>query len=214
MRKMDEREHMQRLADEGRDTVEMLSSPRKSERERRVVAAFLRCLGVDFRPDELIASESDPPDVIFRDACFEVMILLDKGRKMHADWKRKANQRDRARSLRDLFEPYHPSVPIPFREVVSLATAELVQKASHYGLKTCSQLDALVYINLLGKHLSPPFGTYVPEGLQAQGWRSVCFLLAPYSHVLSVTARAPVFLRRYEGKTSQKCQDPDMMFDL
>jgi len=81
---MDEQEHLRQLTDEARDMVDMLSSPRKSERERRVVAAFLRCLGVGFCPVELIAQESDPPDVVFRDARFEVMICRDEGRKMPA----------------------------------------------------------------------------------------------------------------------------------
>ncbi len=95
---MDEREYMRRLADEAHDTVDMLSSHRKGERERRAAAAFLRCLGVDFYPDELVSPESDPPDVIFRDARFEVMIMLGEGRRMHADWKEKANQRESAQS--------------------------------------------------------------------------------------------------------------------
>ena len=211
---MDEREYIRRLADQAHDTVDMLSSHRKGERERRAVAAFLRCLGVDFSPDELVTPESDPPDVIFRDARFEVMIMLDEGRKMHADWKKKAIQRDSAQSIDDLIESYHPSVPIPFRDVVSLVIAELGQKASHYGTNTCSELDALLSINLLGRHLYPLSEAQVPEELRAQGWRSVCFLVAPYSHVLSVTPKAPGFLRKYEGSTRQECQNPDVMFDL
>ena len=160
---MDEREYVRRLVDEAHDTVDMLSSHRKAERERRAAAAFLRCLGVDFSPDELITPESDPPDVIFQDARFEVTIKLDKGRKFHADWKKKANQRNSAKSLDDLTTPYHPSVPIPFRKVVSLVFAELEKKASHYGPETCSRLDALLYINLLGRHLYPLSEAYAPK---------------------------------------------------
>jgi len=211
---MDEREYIRQLAAEAHDTMDMLSSHRKGERERRVVAAFLRCLGVDFSSDELVTPESDPPDVIFRGARFEVMIMLDEGRKMHADWKKKANQRDAAQSLDDPIESYHPSVPIPFRDMVSLVIAEIGRKASHYEPNTRSQLDALLYINLLGRHLYPLSEAHVPWELQAQGWRSVCFLFAPYSHVLSVTPETPIFLRHYEGSTRQECQNPDMMFDL
>lgn len=210
---MDEREYVRQLAAEAQDTVDMLSSHRKGERERRAVAAFLRCLGVDFSPKELATPECDPPDVMFRDARFEVMIMLDEGRKMHADWKKKAGQRDSAQSLEELTESYHSSIPVPFQDVVSLVVAELGQKASHYGPNTCSQLDALLYINLLGKHLYPLSEAHVPEELHAQGWRSVCFIFAPYSHVLAVTPDAPEFLRQHEGSTRQECH-PDVLFDL
>lgn len=211
---MDEREYRRQLAAPAHDTVDMLSSHRKGERERRAVAAFLRCLGVDFFPDELVTPERDPPDVIFRDARFEAMIMLDVGRKMHADWKNKVEQRDSAQSLEELVESYHPSAPIPFQDVVSLVIAELRQKASHYGPNTCSQLDALLYINLLGRYLYPLSEAHAPEELHAQGWRSVCFLFAPYSHVLTVTPEGPEFLRQYEGSTRQECQNRDVMFDL
>ena len=211
---MDEREYVRQLAADAHETVGMLSSHRKGERERRAVAAFLRCLGVDFSPEELVAPECDPPDVVFRDARLEVMIMLDEGRKMHADWKKKAGQRDSSRSLEELVESSHPSIPVPFQDVVSLVVAELGQKASHYGSNTCSQLDALLYINLLGKRLYPLSKAHAPEELRAQGWRSVCFLFAPYSHVLAVTPETPEFLRQHEGGTRQECQNPDVMFHL
>lgn len=211
---MDEREYVRQLEALAHDTVDMLSSNRKGERERRAVAAFLRCLGVDFFPDDLVTPEHDPPDVIFRDARFEVMIMLDAERKMHADWKNKTKQYASAQSIEDLVGPYHPSVPIPFLDIVSLVIAELGPKAAHYGPDTCFQLDALLYINLFGRQLYPLSKAQVPEELRAHGWRSVCFLFAPYSHVLTVTPEAPGFLRQYEGSTRQECHNPDVMFDL
>lgn len=212
---MDEREYLRQLAVEAYDTVNMLSSPRKSERERRTVAAFLRCLGVDFSSEDLKTPKSDPPDVDFRTAHFEVMIKLDEGRKLHSDWKNKANQLDSTQCIEKLVEPYHPSTPVPFQDIVKLVIEELDRKASRYGQNTCSQLDALLYINLLGKHLYPPLSNaHVPEKLHTQGWRSVCFLFVPYGHVLAVTPEAPKFLRQYEGRTRQKCQNLDVLFDL
>jgi hypothetical protein len=50
--------------------------------------------------------------------------VLDKGRKMHADWKKEASRRDSAQNLDDLVEPYHPSAPMSFREAVCLVVAE------------------------------------------------------------------------------------------
>ncbi|HXV84222.1 MAG TPA: DUF1780 domain-containing protein [Candidatus Binatia bacterium] len=106
---MNEREYLRQLGDEAHHAVDMFSSHRKAERERRACAAFLRCLGVLFSSNELVTPESDPPDVIFQNARFEVMVVLDKERKMHADWKKEASRRDSAQTLDDLVEPHHPS---------------------------------------------------------------------------------------------------------
>lgn len=190
---MDERKYIRWLADEARDTVDMLSSHRKGERERRTCAAFLRCLGVEFSPHDLVTPESDPPDVVFRDARFEVMIALDKESKMHADWKKESNRRESAQTLDDLLEPYHPSVPMSFEEAVCLVVGELGSKASRYGSKTCSQLDALVYINRERRHLYPISEVNVPVEIRSQGWRSVSFLFPPYSHVMLAATDAQNF---------------------
>lgn len=40
------------------DTINLLGNPRKQERERRTCAAFLRCAGIAFEPDEVIAAEA------------------------------------------------------------------------------------------------------------------------------------------------------------
>lgn len=211
---MNEREYLQQLADEAHDTVGMLSSHRKAERERRACAAFLRCLGVHFSPNELVTPESDPPDVVFRDARFEVMVVLDRGRKMHADWKKEASRRDSAQTLDDLVEPYHPTVPMSFEEAVCLVVAELGPKGSHYGPRTCSQLDALVYVDCQGRHLYPISEASLPRELRAQGWRSVCVLFPPYSYVLFALPEAPEFLRDLEGIAKQECNNPDVWFDV
>lgn len=212
--KVNEQDYIWRLAAEAHETVDMLSSHRKGEREQRVSAAFLRCLGVDFSPDGLVAPANDPPDVVFRDARFEVMIVLDEGRRMHADWKEEASRRDSVHSLDDLAESYQSSVPMSLKEAVCLVVAKLRPKASHYGPKTCSQLDALVYINCKRRYLYPISEVIAPTELQSQSWRSVCFLFLPYSHVLFATPEAPEFLRNLKGRTRQECDNTDVWFEL
>jgi hypothetical protein len=211
---MDEREYIQCLAEEARDIVDLLSSARKGERERMVSAAFLRCLGVEFSPAELILSDNDPPDVVFREARFEVMIILDEGRKVHAEWKETATRRAAAKNLEELMEPYQPSVPMDSREVAERISAELSKKASHYGSKTCSELDALVYIDLKERHFNSVAETEVPNDLRMQGWRSVFFVFSMCSHVLLVTSAAPGMLRAFVGQTRHECQNPDVVFEL
>lgn len=178
-----------------------------------ICAAFLRCLGVEFSPEEITLPESDPPDVVFRDARFEVMIILDEDRKMHADWKAEASKRHSATRLDDLGKPYHPSSPMEPAEVADRLVAGLAKKASRYGPKTCSELDALVYINIQKKHFYPASQIEVPEELQSQGWRSVSFIFSPYSHVVFTTSEAPDLLRGYEGHIKQECKNPDGIFE-
>lgn len=101
-----------------------------------------------------------------------------------------------------------------FREAVCLVVAGIGPKASHYGPKTCSQLDALVYVDRQGRHLYPTSEASVPRELRTQGWRSVCVLFPPYSYVLFASPEAPEFLRGLEGITKQECNNPDVWFDL
>ena len=211
---MNEKEYVEKLAEQADDTVDLLSSRRKGERERMICAAFLRCLGIEFSPEEITLPESDPPDVVFRDARFEVMIIIDEDRKMHADWKVEANKRHAATRLDDLGAPYHPSSPMEPAKVADRLVAELAKKASHYGPKTCLDLDALVYINLQKWHLYPISQIKVPEELRSQGWRSVSFIFSPYSHVVFTTSEAPDLLRGYEGRVKQECKNPGGMFEL
>lgn len=65
---MTEDEYLKTLAEEAQRTAALLSD--QKELERRTCAAFLRCLGVGFRPNESVAPKENagPPDIIFRDA--------------------------------------------------------------------------------------------------------------------------------------------------
>jgi hypothetical protein len=75
---------LESLRAEATDTVGLLGNARKQERERRTCAAFLRCLGVDFSADQIAASTTEPPDVVFRQALFEITIVLPPSRRMES----------------------------------------------------------------------------------------------------------------------------------
>ena len=99
---------LESLRDDAADTVGLLSSARKQERERRTCAAFLRCAGVDFTPDQIVSSTTEPPDVVFSQALFEITIVVPPGRRMHAEWRATTARRESARQIGDLIEPYAP----------------------------------------------------------------------------------------------------------
>ena len=46
------------------ETRILLSNPMKPERERMVVRAFLRCLGISFTEDEIVSGNDEPVDVL------------------------------------------------------------------------------------------------------------------------------------------------------
>jgi hypothetical protein len=151
----EEQEYLKSLADRADETVYFLSDPMKPERERSVCIAFLRCLDIDFSADDIIPSEEEPPDIIFNSACFEVLEILDEGRKRHKEWKTKAARLKGAKTLEDNINLSKPRSPITYEEVISLITEALNKKSVRYGKQVCASLDALVYVNLLAKFLNP-----------------------------------------------------------
>jgi hypothetical protein len=58
------------------ETRALLSNSNKPERERRVVRAYLRCLGIPFTDEEIVASPNEPIDVRFRFARFQIRDIV------------------------------------------------------------------------------------------------------------------------------------------
>ncbi|MGH8856753.1 MAG: DUF1780 domain-containing protein [Polaromonas sp.] len=208
---MNEREFLRRLTDEADDTDRLLSNARKSERERRVCAAFLRCAGVLFDPAELKNPQQEPPDVCFREAAFEVKMLLG-GRKIHGEWKAIAQRRRSAQSIDEVLEPaVHPQ-PISFADVLLMVEDELDKQT--YDQQTCAALDVLLYVNIKGRFLNVQCPLPQTFAIGQKGFRSVCILFPPYAWVVTATASSPPFLRERIGKVQHCCMDPDAYFAL
>jgi hypothetical protein len=77
----DETEALDKLRVHIHETRSFFGPKMKPERERSVCRAFLRCLGVAFDEAEIRASTTEPIDVEFRAAKFQIRELLDPGRK-------------------------------------------------------------------------------------------------------------------------------------
>jgi hypothetical protein len=97
----------------------LFSNPRKPERERMVVRAFLRCVGETFEDSEIIASREEPIDVRFRTADFQIMEIVGD-RKRGLDWRRRQDRYRDAQHVADVMEPYTPSQPMSFDDVAQL----------------------------------------------------------------------------------------------
>jgi Putative endonuclease, protein of unknown function (DUF1780) len=203
---------LQRHATESRT---LFSNAKKPERERMVVRAFLRCTGVPFSDAEIQTSKEEPIDVLFGAARFQVMGILG-GRKPGQDWRDREERYKAAERISDLLEPWTPSTPITFGEVAQEIVQSLADKAARYGVSNCSQLDALVYVDLHGRHLWPLEATLeakTADELTRHAWRSVSMVFLPYGAVLIAKPAAPQWLKDKEGRILREWPGPDGWFD-
>ena len=214
---MNEEDYLDQLKKHAREVRRFLSNPQQSERERMVVCAFLRCIGIDFSVCEIQSKpeENDPVDVEFRDAYFQVTDLLGE-RKPGRIWQERERNWGTANSISDVMELWSDPQPISYDEISQEIAEHLEQKATHYTAGTCATVDVLVHVDLLPKrHLWPldPVSNHRDDLVQ-QGWRSVSMVFLPYGSVLSACGVAPEFLRSYSGQILREWERIDGWFDL
>ena len=195
------------------ETVRFFSNRMKPERERTACAAFLRCLGVAFQDHEIVSSLSEPPDVVFRSAAFEVREILDPGRERGKEYHEDLERIRCARSLEDLAEPYRPE-SVPWGKVLVLVQVGLAEKSAHYAAAVRAKLDALFYVNLTGKSLDGRSLLPDAQSLAGQGWRSVSVLFPLYACVLWAGDEAPDFLRYPASRVRSEWRDLDSLWEL
>ncbi|HVX56739.1 MAG TPA: DUF1780 domain-containing protein, partial [Candidatus Saccharimonadales bacterium] len=68
-------------------SVQYFRSLHKPQREMWVVSQFAGNLGISTAGGDLRPAPNDPPDVLFKDANFEVKEIMDSGRRRHAEYK-------------------------------------------------------------------------------------------------------------------------------
>jgi Putative endonuclease, protein of unknown function (DUF1780) len=143
-----------KLLDHATQARRLFSNPQKPERERMVVRAFLRSIGVAFDDSEITPSREEPVDTRFRTAEFQIMEIVGT-RRRGLDWRRREDKYRNAQGIADVIDPYTPSQPLSLDDTGRLLADRLARKAARYGAETCSALDALVYVDLHGRHLWP-----------------------------------------------------------
>lgn len=199
---MDDSDYLRLLTRQAEEANEFLSNARRWERERWVCQRLLTALNVRHRQDEFSTGQ-EPPDVLFRDANFEVFFVLDKGRRLNDEWKEELERRRSALSLSQLLRRETRPRRIPAVELQARLNPTLRKKAHNYrerGLDL-GDLDLLAYVSLkrdvldLNSHFPPP-GEYL-----RQGWRSLSLVGPNYARVLFAHRDAPDFLRRSLGRT-------------
>ena len=210
---MNDKHFIDKLSKHADETVALLSNAQKPERERMVVRAFLRCIGIAFSDNEIQVGECEPIDVRFRCANFQVMVIIG-ARKPHDTWKKRKILYENAKNVSDVVSPWITPKAISLKEVTKKITNELARKAVKYGATGCASLDALAYVDLPGRFLYPPESDLICfEQLISQGWRSVSMLCLPYGYVLTARDTSPEFLSDRSGLILNTWKNCDCLFN-
>jgi len=178
-----EKEYLRKLCQHAEETRNFLSNANKSQRERMVVRAFLRCVGMPFSDDAIRAAskEEEPVDVFFNEARFQIRDIVGN-RLRGREWADRQQHWKKAVQLSEVLEHYTPPEPMPFHDLATNIAQALAKKALKYGAQQCASLDALVYVDLMANYLTISNETLYPEAtdeLDRQEWRSVSFLFIP-----------------------------------
>src|SRR5262245_5545766 len=188
----------------------LLAQRMKPQRDRAVVCALLRALGVAFTEAEVIAPVEAPIDARFRQAQFHLRELGDHalGRARQAHEMRLPQ----ASPLADRGDLRHPAVGIDLTVSVSHVAAALAEHAAWYGAR-CVGLDVVCTVD--GHHdvLAPPAQAPEVGALALQGWRSVSVLCPPYGMVLYAASGAPDFLRMVTGRLLRQWDNIETLFE-
>jgi hypothetical protein len=200
---MDDSDYLRLLTIQAEQANAFLSNARKWERERWVCERLLQGLNIPHRTDDFLPAGQEPPDVLFRDACFEVFFVLDEGRRLNDEWREELQRRRSAFSLSQLVRREAKPKRIPAAELLRRLAPTLRKKAHNYterGLDL-GELDIIAFASLkrevldLNSHFPPP-----TEYLR-QGWRSLSLVGPTFARVLFAHPDAPDFLRTNLGRS-------------
>ncbi len=220
---MDDSDYLRLLTIAAEQANAFLSNARKWERERWVCQRLLQGLNIPYRADEFapatqeweycalrhpyradeFAPAGEPPDVLFRDASFEVFFVLDEGRRLNDEWRDELKRRRSAFSLSQLVRREAKPRRIPANEFLLRLAPTLRKKAHNYKERgmDLGELDIIAFASLkrevldLNSHFPPP-----TEYLR-QGWRSLSLVGPTFARVLFAHPDAPDFLRSNLGRS-------------
>lgn len=181
------------------ETIDFFNPARRQEREIWVANEFLTNLGISFEANELITPDNDPPDIIFRDAQFEIKEILDPNRRRHSEYKAALKSAEKATSMKDLIEEYSPR-DITYSEIYELVKESVQKYVTKYPSQVRNGLDLLFYINLEDTRAYIKHDLPHQEALMDTGFRSISFISGYLSGVLMTQATAPKLL---QGSTSK-----------
>ena len=200
-------QYLQKLREHGKESIDFFSNQNKPERERCVVRAFFRCLGVPFTEKDLLVNQPEPIDVAALGGRFQVTEVLAEDRRRHQEYDARLEKLKGISSVDELLVPWQNPRRAPWSDVLERVLRRLSDKTAH------ADIDALVYINLGGTLLDP--NSEVPDfsPLAALGWRSVSAVSLPYALLMHASDNAPDFIKSTVGFTRKDWRKPDGWFE-
>lgn len=200
---MNESDYLRLLTRQAEQANDFLSNARKWERECWACQRLLQALKVPYRQEDFVAPTQQPPDVLFRDATFEVFFVLDQGRRLNEEWKEELLRRRMAQNLNQLIRREQRPRRIPCAELQARLAPTLRKKAHNYTERGIDprELDLLAFVSL--KRETPDFNTPFPPPTEylRQGWRSLSVVGPTFARVLFAHSDAPDFLRGSLGRS-------------
>jgi hypothetical protein len=205
--KDDQESSHRELIEHTKGTINFFSNLKKTERERCVVRAFLRFLGIPFQEDDFRVSQPEPIDVAVFDAKFQVTEVLKQGRKRHEEVKKRLAELEAASDERYCEIEWENPSPMGWGELV--CSVEGV-----FGRKTASpDIDLLVHIALGQRFLNLKSETADLSIIATSGWRSVSLVFPPHSIILYASNFAPSFLKARVGAICNKWESPEGWYE-
>lgn len=197
------------------ESVEFFRTGNKFKRERWVAREYLTNLGLSVAENELASPPQDPPDVLYRDASFEIKEILSDGRRRHQEYKEGLQKAIEATASGDLVEkmltPRDVTVSGVCTRILKEATALAEKKYSHAVRRS---LDLLFYVNLndVFDLVETPFPDF--NALESLGYRSVAFVMGYRSSTLVAMDAAPSFVKAAVGRIVHRKVGDNGIFNL
>lgn len=184
---------------------DLFSRKFKHWREWHNTVDFLTNLHIAVDDGQVFCSPQDPPDVLYKDAAFEIKEIMDEDRRRHDEVKQ-ARKNSLQNKERDNFTQRSVIDLLP-EDAGRLILTQLEAMAGRYHASVKSRTDVLFYINKLGHWFDDgpmPSATL----FEPYGWRSVSALIASgVSIVFHAHTSAPQFLQDNLGKVRRRYED-------
>jgi hypothetical protein len=181
-----------------RDAIEWFSNENKRKRELWVALQFLSLLGVSHLEEEVLSVDDVAPDVLFRDARFEVKEFLIPDRRRTDEFKEALARAESPTFTADqAFEFFMPKDLTT--EMILNDIFDRLPGWQKYEPRFRSSLDLLVYHNRDGYFFKP--SSFLPDTarLASFGFRSVCVCTESFAWILWASSTAPTWIAAQRG---------------
>jgi len=174
----------------------------KAWREWHTAVNFLTNLHIGVDDSQVFCSPQDPPDVLYRDAAFEVKEIMDEGRRRHDEVKQ-ARRNQKTKLSRQTVELRHVINLLPM-DAAALVVVQLDELAGRYQPDVKARTDVLFYINKRD-HWFDDGPMPGPQSFAGYGWRSVSAVVrSDVSLVFYAAPSAPQFLQANAGLVRER----------